>query len=116
MSFGGDRFGDLVESGVGYGGISGCSVAKPAAALSRARLTEPEGLCFLFFDIPSPVPVPVDPRLSDSISRCAWGGTEVVNSYLMGAAGSDCYLHLTALLLASIAFQGLRGVVWTIDA
>lgn len=106
MSFGGDRFGDLTESGVGYGGISGCSVGKPAAALSRARLTEPEGLCFLFFDIPSPVSVPVAPRLSVSIFRCTWGGTDVVNSYPMGATGNDRYLHLPALLLASIMFQG----------
>ena len=105
MSFGGDRLGDLVESGVGYGGVLGCSVGKPAAALSRARLTEPEGLCFLFFGLPSPVSVSVDPRLSDSISRCTWDGTEVFNSYLMDATGNDCDLLLPALLLASEAFR-----------
>lgn len=112
MSFGGDRLGDLIESGVGYGGISGCSVGKPAAALSRARFTEPEGLCFPFFDLPSPVSVSVDPRLSDSISRCTWDGAEVFKSYLMDATGNDCYLRLPAPLLASEAFprQG-----WSLD-
>ena len=85
MSFGGDRLGDLMESGVGYGGISGCSVGRPAAALSRARFTEPEGLCFPFFGLPSPVSVSADPRLSDSISRCTCHETEVFKSCLMAA-------------------------------
>ena len=110
--FGGDRLGDLIESGVGYEGISGCSVGKPAAALSRARFTEPEGLCFLFFGLPSPVSVSVDPRLSDSISGCTWDGTEVFKSYLKDATGNDCHLRLPALPLASEAFQR-QG--WSLD-
>lgn len=112
VSFGGDRLGDLVESDVGYGGISGCSVGRPAAALSRARFTEPEGLCFLFFGLPSPVSVSVDPRLSDSISGCTWDETEIFKSFLIDATDTDCHLRLPALLLATEAFR-CQG--WSLD-
>ena len=105
MSFGGDRLGDLIESGVGYVGISGCSVGKPAAALSRARFTEPEGLCFLFFGLPSPVSVSVDPRLADSIFKRTWDETKVFKPYLMDTTGNDCRLRLPALLLTSEGYQ-----------